>query len=151
MLRGVIGDENFFKLLRQYFEKYEYKYAETKDFQNLAEVVSGQKLDWFFDEWVYEGTGRPKYEYSWKFENFQDQPNTGAYTVRLQLKQVQDDRDVYKMPVKVNVVTESGSKDFTIFNDKREQSILLTVDSKPEEVQIDMDGWILKKIAKGKY
>jgi aminopeptidase N len=151
MLRGVIGDENFFKLLREYFEKYEYKNAETKDFQTLAEEVSGQKMDWFFDEWVYEGTGRPRYEYSWKFENFQDQPNTGAYTVRLQLKQVQDDRDVYKMPIKIDVETEAGTKEFTIFNDKREQSILLTVDSKPKEVQIDPEGWILKKIAKGKY
>ncbi|MGA2669270.1 MAG: M1 family metallopeptidase [Ignavibacteria bacterium] len=151
MLRGVIGEDNFFKLLREYFEKYEYKNADTKDFQSLAEEISGQKLDWFFNEWVYEGTGRPKYEYSWKFEDFQGQPNSGAFTVRLQLKQVQDDRDVYKMPIKINVVTESGTKDYTIFNDSRSQSILLTVDSKPKEVEIDKDSWILKKIAKGKY
>jgi aminopeptidase N len=151
MLRGVMGDDNFFKLLRDYYEKYKYRNADTKDFQVMAEEISGEKLDWFFDEWVYQGTGRPKYEYSWKFENFQDQPNSGAYTVRIQLKQVQDDRDVYKMPVKIDVITEAGSKEYTIFNDKRDQSILLTADSKPKEVQIDKDGWILKKIAKGKY
>jgi aminopeptidase N len=151
MLRGVIGDELFFRLLREYYSKFEFKNAETKDFQKLAEEISGQSLDWFFDQWVYTGKGRPKYEYSWKFENFQDQPGLGAYTVRLQLKQVQEDRDVYKMPVKINIVTAAGSKEFTVFNDKREQMFLLTVDSNPKEVQIDKEGWILKKLAKGKY
>lgn len=151
MLRGVLGDTLFFKTLRIYYERFKYSNAETKDFQAVAEEISGQNLDWFFDEWIYNGTGRPKYEYSWKFEDFQDQPNSGKYTVRLLLKQVQDDMDVYKMPVKVTVETENGDKVFTVFNDKREQNFLFAVDSKPKEVKLDGDGWILKKVAKGKY
>jgi aminopeptidase N len=151
MLRGVTGDETFFKIMRTYFERFKFKNAETKDFQAVAEEIYGQSLQDFFDQWVYTGKGRPKYEYSWKFEDFQDKQYEGAYTVRLQLNQVQDDMDVYKMPVKINVVTAAGSKEFTIYNDKREQSFLLSVDSKPKEVQIDRDGWILKKLAKGKY
>lgn len=151
MLRGVIGDDSFFKLLRDYYDKNKFKNAETKDFISLAEEISGQDLGWFFDEWIYTGKGRPRYEYSWKFEDFQDQSYSGAYTVRLQLKQVQEDRDVYKMPVKINVVTEGATKEFKVFNNKREESFLLTVDSKPKEVQVDREGWILKKIAKGKY
>jgi hypothetical protein len=71
--------------------------------------------------------------------------------VRLQLKQVQDDMDVYKMPIKVIVETEGGDKEFTVFNDKKEQNFLLAVDSKPREMKLDRDGWILKKVAKGKY
>jgi len=151
MLRGVLGDELFFKAIRAYYEKYKYRNAETQDLQDVFEEIYGDKLDWFFDEWVYSGTGRPKYEYSWKFEDFQDQKGL-AYTVRLNLKQVQNnDIDVYKMPVRITVVTAGGDKEFTVFNDKREQSILLTVDSTPKEVIIDKDGWILKKAAKGTY
>jgi aminopeptidase N len=151
MLRGVIGDELFFKALRDYYEMYKYKNANTKQLQAIFEDVYGQNLDWFFEQWVYSGTGRPKYEYSWKFEDFQDQPSANAFTVRLQLKQVQTEWNVYKMPVKITIMTESGEREFTIFNDQREQSFLLTVDSKPKEVRIDKDGWILKKLAKGKY
>ncbi|MGH2574403.1 MAG: M1 family aminopeptidase, partial [Ignavibacteria bacterium] len=151
MLRGMLGDDVFFKAIREYYERYKYKNATTQNFVAVVEEVSGQTLDWFFDQGVYKGTGRPKYEYSWKFEDFQDQPNSGAFTVRLQLKQVQTDWDVYKMPIQVTVVTENGEKDFTVFNDTKEQTFLLTVDSKPKEVKIDKDGWILKKIAKGKY
>ena len=55
------------------------------------EEYYGSNLDYFFDEWVFKGTGRPKYEYSWKFEDFQGQKGSGAYTVRLNLKQVQKD------------------------------------------------------------
>ena len=152
MLRGVMGDENFFKAMRDYFEKYKYSNAETADFAAICEQYYGSSLNWFFEQWVYKGTGRPKYEYSWKFEDFQGQAGTGVYTVRVNLKQVQKEEfEVYKMPVKLTVVTDAGEKEFTVFNDSREQTFLLTVDSKPKEVIIDKDGWILKKAAKGTY
>ncbi len=153
MLRGIMGDEAFFKAVRAYYETFKYKNAETSQLADVFEEYYGSSLDWFFDQWVYKGTGRPKYEYSWKFEDFQGQKGSGAYTVRLQLKQVQkeDEIDLYKMPVKVTIVTEAGDKEFTVFNDTKEQSFLLTVDSTPKEVLIDKDGWILKKVAKGTY
>jgi aminopeptidase N len=152
MLRGIMGDEVFFNAIRAYYEKYKYSNAETSQFVEIMEEYYGSKLDWFFDQWVYRGTGRPKYEYSWKFEDFQGQKGSGKYTVRLQLNQVQKEEiEVYKMPVKITVVTEGGNKEFTVFNDTRNQSFLLTVDSTPKEVIIDKDGWILKKAAKGTY
>jgi hypothetical protein len=110
-----------------------------------------QNLDWFFDEWVYSGIGRPKYEYSWKFENFQDQKNSGDYTVKLHITQVQDDRNVYKMPVKITINTDDGEKYFTVFNDTREQSFIFALSSKPKDVMLDKESWILKKVAKGNY
>ncbi len=151
MLRGLLGDEIFFKSIREYYDRYKYKNAETSDLVAVFEEISGQKLDWFFDEWVYKGTGRPHYEASWKFEDFAGQNNSGAYSVKLRLKQVQTDRDIYKMPVKVTVATDAGSQDFSIFNDTKDQTFLLTVNSKPKDVIIDRDGWLLKKVSKGKY
>ncbi|MEO8513994.1 MAG: M1 family metallopeptidase [Ignavibacteria bacterium] len=153
MLRGIMGDEKFFAAMRAYFEKYKYSNAETSDLKAIMEEYYGSPLDYFFDQWVFKGTGRPKYQYSWKFEDFQGQKGSGAYTVRLNLKQVQDDDniDIYKMPVKITVVTAAGDKEFTVFNDQKDQAILLTVDSTPKEVLIDREGWILKKVAKGTY
>lgn len=152
MLRGVMGDEAFFNAVRAYYERYKYKNADTQQMKEVFEEFYGSNLTWFFDQWVFNGTGRPSYEYSWKFEDFQGQKGTGNYTVRLNLKQVQkDDLEVYKMPVKVTVVTESGEKEFSVFNEKREQSFLLTVEGNPKEVFIDREGWILKKAAKGTY
>lgn len=148
MLRGVVGDSVFFSAIKQYFEKFKYKNAETSDLKAVFEEAAAQNLDWFFDQWVYKGTGRPKYEYSWKFEDF---PGTDKHTVKINIKQVQTDYDVYKMPIKIDIMTTLGPKEFTVFNDLRNQTFILTVDATPKEVYIDKDGWILKKIAKGKY
>jgi aminopeptidase N len=67
MLRGQIGDANFFELLKRYGSDPRYRFgnATTAAFQNLAEEISGQDLDWFFDQWLRR-EGRPRLRYAWK-------------------------------------------------------------------------------------
>lgn len=57
MLRNEIGDSNFFKSLKKYFEIYKYKNASTEDFKDVCESLSNQNLDKFFDDWVYNDKG----------------------------------------------------------------------------------------------
>nr|BAL56218.1 aminopeptidase [uncultured Acetothermia bacterium]BAL59908.1 aminopeptidase N [Candidatus Acetothermum autotrophicum] len=52
MLRWVIGPETFDRLLREYYARFVYKNATTQDFIAVAEEVSAQELDWFFDIWL---------------------------------------------------------------------------------------------------
>jgi aminopeptidase N len=52
-LRLRIGDERFFRLLRTWVERHQYGNASTADFMALAEEVSGQDLDDFFQVWLY--------------------------------------------------------------------------------------------------
>ena len=52
-LRLRVGDETFFQILRTYTERYRYSNASTADFIVIAEEVSGQELDEFFDGWLY--------------------------------------------------------------------------------------------------
>ncbi len=63
MLRLKIGNANFFQLLQQYFSTYCHGNAITSEFQALAEQISGQDLDQFFNQWIY-GSGIPSVEYS---------------------------------------------------------------------------------------
>lgn len=146
MLRGTVGDSVFFGILKEYFEEYKYRNASTYDFQNVCEKVSGTDLKYFFDQWIFTGTGRPDYRYSWKAEDLQSQPGNGYYNLRIDLKQIQDDEyGIYKMPVRFTVITEYGSQEFKFFNDLRVQQFEQTVYGKPIEVLIDNDNWILKK------
>jgi len=147
MLRGVMGDSIFFSAMREYYDRYKYSNAETSQLVEVCEELYGAKLDWFFDEWVYSGKGRPTYEYTWKFEDFQEQKGSGNYSVWVDIKQTQkDDLDLYKMPLKITVVTKDGDKEFTVFNDKTEQLSQFVVNSEPTNVIIDKDGWVLKKV-----
>jgi aminopeptidase N len=52
-LRAEVGDETFFNILQTYTERYRFSNAGTDEFIAVAEDVSGQNLQAFFDEWVY--------------------------------------------------------------------------------------------------
>jgi hypothetical protein len=52
MLRSYIGDSAFARLYREYAKRFNLRKATAKDFQNLAEEISGKQLGWFFDQWV---------------------------------------------------------------------------------------------------
>ncbi len=53
-LRTTIGDDAFFQLLATYVEEYGGSNAATRDFTSLAEAISGQDLEAFFDAWLYD-------------------------------------------------------------------------------------------------
>jgi aminopeptidase N len=48
-----VGDEAFFNILRTYTERYRGAYAGTDEFIALAEEVSGQDLQSFFEAWLF--------------------------------------------------------------------------------------------------
>ncbi len=52
-LRAEVGDEVFFDILREYYQRYAYSVASTADFIAAAEDVSGRELDALFDAWLY--------------------------------------------------------------------------------------------------
>ncbi|MFN8414128.1 MAG: M1 family metallopeptidase [Anaerolineales bacterium] len=53
-LRVKVGDDAFFKIMQTYFAKYEGGNASTEDFISIAEEVSGQDLQDFFQGWLYD-------------------------------------------------------------------------------------------------
>jgi aminopeptidase N len=53
MLRREVGDEAFFKILKQWVARYGGKTAKTSDFIALANEISGKDLKEFFDKWLY--------------------------------------------------------------------------------------------------
>ncbi|GIH27527.1 peptidase [Acrocarpospora phusangensis] len=58
-LRKKIGDDTFFELLPAWAEKYRHTTANTRNFIDLAEELSGQDLDPLFDAWLYKAA-KPK-------------------------------------------------------------------------------------------
>ena len=55
-LRNRIGEDDYWALLREFVSTYEGGNATTEDFEALAEAVSGEDLDGFFDAWIHSGT-----------------------------------------------------------------------------------------------
>jgi len=68
MLRMEVGDSNFKKIIRDYYSKFKFSNADTRDFEKVAETVSGKNLKWFFDQWLYQ-PGIPEIQLTEKMEN----------------------------------------------------------------------------------
>ncbi|MCX7798083.1 MAG: M1 family aminopeptidase [Melioribacter sp.] len=149
MLRGILGDELFFKTLNEYLNdpKLAYSTATTEDFQQIAEKVSGMDLKYFFDEWIY-GEGYPKYIYSW---NYYTKEN-GKYLLTIAITQKPNTNPkFFTMPIKIKVSTSSGVVNFILFNNIQTQQWQFEIDDKPINVEFDPDNWILKDVEKENY
>jgi aminopeptidase N len=65
MLRKDVGDSLFQKIIRSYYTKYELKNSDSRDFQKVAEEVSGKNLNTFFNQWLYQPE-IPRIKMEWK-------------------------------------------------------------------------------------
>jgi hypothetical protein len=63
----TMNEDRFTGMMREYWSTYRGRSASTADFQRVVEHATGQKMGWFFDEWVYQ-SGIPTYRYAWHAE-----------------------------------------------------------------------------------
>ena len=59
LLRDEVGENQFFEILKKYYETYKYKNISTAEFINFFNTEAGKNYNWFFDQWVY-GKGVPQ-------------------------------------------------------------------------------------------
>jgi len=142
MLRGVVGDSVFFRILKSYVSDTALAYgtAVTEDFQRIAERESGMNLGYFFGEWIY-GQYYPVYRISW---NYSPEEN-GLYEISLTINQKQNINPFYfTMPADIKINTGSGDTTFRVFNNSQVQTFTFLVKGKPALVTFDPDNKILK-------
>jgi aminopeptidase N len=98
MLRGLVGDQAFFDGLRRFYTEFRFRKTGTDDLQRALEAASGQRLDRFFERWVFSA-GIPRVRAT---------ARAGADGVMvLRVEQVGD--DVYDLPVTFAVQYADGT------------------------------------------
>jgi aminopeptidase N len=103
MLRWVLGDDAFFKVLQTLAHDYAGKSISTDEFEKLTEKVSKQELTYFFAQWVHS-TGVPLFKRTWSVYR-----TAKGYQV---VGKVQQDIDIFRMPVEIRIFPE-GRKAIT--------------------------------------
>ncbi len=142
MLRGVVGDSLFFKILKEYSSdtSVAYKTAVTEDFKNIAERVSGIQLDYFFNQWIY-GENYPIYYANWSYT----QKENEIYNINLILNQKQNSNpQFFTMPIEIKVNTSIGDTTLLFFNNSITQIFNFEVKGLPKLLTIDPENKILK-------
>jgi aminopeptidase N len=134
MLRSSLGDEVFFRGIRNYYEAHKHATASTEDLRAALEKASGKDLKQFFQRWVYE-SGHPKYELSWKWWHGE---------LRLVLGQVQAGA-AFLDPVPIKIVTSNGESEMVLRPSGKEHVETVRSARKPSRIEIDPRNTILKE------
>ena len=142
-LRGIVGEDKFFKILQSYVvSKNAYASVTTEDFQAIAEQVYGQSLDYFFKEWIY-GENYPKYKSQW----LAIPQSNGTFKVNLSLSQTTNTNPAFfTMPIQISVNQGLGDTTITVFNNQANQSFEFVVKQVPSILTIDPNNLILKDL-----
>jgi len=149
MLRNVVGDSAYFAIMRAYYSdpRFAYGVAETEDFQEVCETVSGIDLDYFFQEWIY-GTYYPKYEYSFISEPARED----YYDLFMHIDQTQTtDPTHFTMPIDIAIGTDLMDTTIVVFNDPRHEDFALRVRGTVISVDLDPDRWVLRQVLAVSY
>ncbi len=146
MLRKVVGDSIFFRILKNYVTnpKYMYKNATTENFIKECEAVYGEELNWFFNQWIYTHTDsidRPILAFNW-----QTQKNETGYDVIVTIKQLSSQIYIYRLPIDISITSSEGETDYHIISERPEQVFILKCKSKPSKVELDKENWVFKEI-----
>ena len=138
MLRGVLGDTDFFAGLANYRDQYAYGSATTEQLRDAMEEVSGRDLDAFFQQWIY-GDYFPIYSFGWS-----EGPAAGQITV--DIDQVQTNTGLFTMPIQIRVTTDLGIETFIVENSQASESYVLAVNGTVQSAELDPDNWILRRV-----
>jgi hypothetical protein len=143
MLRRVLGNAAFFAGMQLYGQRFKYGTASTANFEQAMEDASGQTLDWYFNEWVYD-KGLPTYQWGWQtFASLDPDQNL----VRIVINQTQTNAPYFRMPVEFKVQRSARPDTFiTVTNHAQaSEAFTLTVNGSATNVVLDPRNSIYKR------
>lgn len=133
MLREYLGDEAFFAGLNRYLTVNQYTAVEVDELRMAFEDVSGQDLQWFFNQWFLE-QGHPVVEIETVYQEAQKE-------LVVQVSQVQDPSRmpaIFQLPTSVDLHFADGTvRNEAIWIDERVETVTISVPEKPSLVLLD--------------
>ncbi len=137
MLRGIVGDDAFWRGVRAYYGEFSSKNATTADFRRVMEESSGRDLARFFRQWLERG-GIPRIEGGWR---------SSGKALEIDLRQTQDG-EPFELEIPVVVELEDGPPRVErVRMADRETKASIPIESAPRSVALDPGLWVLMESA----
>jgi Aminopeptidase N len=136
MLREQVGDANFWKAINLYLTRHRFGSVETPDLQRVMEETSGQKLDWFFAQWVY-GTSYPRINIKQRYD---DAKKVLVFDIEQTQKGDAKVPAAFRLPLEIQIKfpdTAGPIKTERLDITDRKQTISIPAPTKPETVTFD--------------
>jgi aminopeptidase N len=140
MLRKYVGDEAFWRALNVYLTQNKYKSVEVHHLRLAFEQVTGQDLQWFFNQWFLQA-GHPKIRVKKEFSNG---------VLKLHTEQVNDSNRVFRLPLKIAVWSQGKRQVYLIDITQKQQVFQFKLTQAPDLVVFDAEQQLLGLIAYAK-
>ncbi len=136
MLKSVIGEENFSKLLREFPAKFAWKEVTTADFRRTAEEIAGTDLQYFFREWL-ESNSAPEFHLEYTVFRI------GGKGFRV-VGKVTQDMDTFRMPVDIRVETDGSPEEKRVEVVGTSSEFSVETFGRPRVVTLDPNNQVLR-------
>ena len=138
-LRGYLGEERFLSAMQSYYDQWKLKHPDEERFRTAMREATGEDLDWFFDQWLYEA-GYADYALTgWKSKRLA----SGEYEVTASIL----NKGTMAYPLDVEVELANGEsyrpERWTNFTNRWKDDYTFTVPVRPKRITLDPDDWIL--------
>ena len=135
MLRGIMGDEKFFKMAKTIPDQFANQSVSTDDVRRIAEQLLGQNLQGFFIQWL-ESTGAPEFKIEYTVYRTQK-----GFRV---MGKITQDLDTFRMPVHLRIETEGNPEDKMVEVVGPQTEFVIETFGKPRRVIVDPDAMVLR-------
>jgi aminopeptidase N len=142
MLRKLTGDEAFFMALQNYLKKYSYKSVEFHHLRLEFEEITGQDLNWFFNQWFLQA-GKPSLEISYSWSD-------SSKSMQVEISQTQNTskNGVYRLPMAIDFYFPDTVIRRQIILDSLFQTFHFQFTSEPLLVNVDAEKMLLLEYKK---
>ncbi|MGE5597230.1 MAG: M1 family metallopeptidase, partial [Hyphomicrobiales bacterium] len=96
-LRGVLGDDQFFRSIQRYVTTNQDGNVVTQDLINAIDTETGRNMEWFFEQWVYR-PGHPEFKVSWSWD---EDAKLATVNVK-QTQKTENNVPVFRVPVTID-------------------------------------------------
>jgi aminopeptidase N len=135
MLRNYVGDSAFFKSLNLYLTTNKFKSAEAQQLRLAFEEVTGQDLNWFWNQWYY-GSGHPKLKIDYVYDD-------AAGKVQVIVNQTQGTDKVFRLPIAIDVYNGANRERHKVWIQDKADTFTFSYKSRPDLVNVDGDKVLL--------
>ncbi len=137
MLRNYVGDSAFFKSLNLYLTTNKFKSAEAQQLRLAFEEVTGQDLNWFWNQWYYS-SGHPKLTIDYVYDD-------AAKKVQVIVSQTQGTEKVFRLPVAIDLYNGATRDRHNVWVEHQTDTFTLAYanGSRPDLVNFDGDKVLL--------
>jgi aminopeptidase N len=137
MLRWVLGNQKFDQSMRTFASQYAGKAATINEFRQIAETNYGDKLTWFFSQWL-DSTGAP--EFKTKYTVYRMGNNKGFRVVG----EISQDLDLFRMPVELKIDTDGKTEEKRVEVVGTNSPFTVETFGRPRRIVVDPDDRVLK-------